>query len=148
MQAVGSHADRRGDDGPYSIGVAHGQLHGNSCAHAVPQDVSAVDPELVEESDDVAGQRLRCDHPFDVGSTAVTLQLNADDLVLLGQRRDQLSEAEVDGQHATVQQYQRRAGTVDLVVHVQPADVGVPALPGARGVRRARRGHRVRLLWG
>ena len=67
----------------------------------------AVDAELVEQADDVAGQRRRRDLPVDVRGAAVSLHLNADQLMLAGQGRDECGEVEVDGQHAAVQQDQR-----------------------------------------
>jgi hypothetical protein len=111
------------------------------------EDVGSVDAEVVQQPDDITGQRRRCDRSVDVSGAAVTLQLDADDLMLASQDRDQLGEVELDGQHAAVQQDQRRAAAVDLVVHVDPVDVGVPALLRPEGaVRRLHLRHEDFLL--
>ncbi len=84
--------------------MVHAELERHRAAHAVAEDVRAVDAELVEQADDVAGQRRRRDRPVDVRGAAVSLHLNADQLMLAGQGRDEGGEVEVDGQHAAVQQ--------------------------------------------
>src|SRR4051794_33720869 len=90
--------------------------------------MSAVDAEVVEQTDDVARQRRGGDLAVDVGRPAVALQLDADDAVLACQRRDQPREVEVDAEHAAVQKDERRTVAVDLVVHVYAVDIDVAAL--------------------
>jgi hypothetical protein len=50
----------------------------------VAEDVRAADTEVVERSDDVAGQRAGRDLPVDVGGPSVALRLHADHVVTRG----------------------------------------------------------------
>src|SRR4051794_8408860 len=88
----------------------------------------AVDAEVVEQSDDVARQRSRRDLTVSVRRPAVSLQLYADDPVLLRKRRDEAGKVQVDAQHPAVQQDERRSFAVRLVVHVHAIDVDVSAV--------------------
>jgi len=56
-------------------------------------------------------------------------EVGGDDLASRGQAREQLAELQVDVEQPTVQQKQRcPARTVELVVHAQSVDRGVPGL--------------------
>ena len=108
------------------------KFQGDGTAGAVTENVSAVDAETVEQADDVAGVARWGELPIDVRRAAVTLHLHADHLVALGQHRNERGEVQVDGQHASVQEHQRRARPVGLVVEVYPVDVGVAGVVGVR----------------
>ena len=51
----------------------------------------------------VGGEMLEGHGPVDVGRTAVALELDSDDPVVLGQDGDGTSEGELDGEQATVE---------------------------------------------
>jgi hypothetical protein len=127
VHAVGAH--RLGDrhDRPHPVRVRDRQLQGDRGAQAEPEHVRPVDAQVVEQRDHVACQRGRGGDTVDVGGAAVTLQLDADHPVPADELRDQPGEAEVDALDAAVQQHQRRALALHLVVHVQAVDVRVAA---------------------
>ena len=84
--------------------------------------------------------------PIDVGGPAVALQVDRDHLVVRGERRQHRPEHLARPEPA-VEQDQRPAGAVGLVVEVDAVDVGV--LPGALRLRSSNRwcGHGVLLGW-
>jgi hypothetical protein len=88
----------------------------------------AIDAEQVEQADNIASERRGRDLAVDIRGAAVSLHLDADYLVPLGQRRDECGEVEIDSQHAAVQQDKQRPGAIDLVVHVQAVDICVPGV--------------------
>jgi len=132
VQAVRSYAGGSGNDRADAFGVVDGELERGCRSHAVPEDVGAVNAEVVEQSGDVTGQGGRRDGALDVRSAAVALQLDADDGVAAGEGRDEGGEVQVDGEHPAVQQHEWGAVAVFLVVQVQAVDVGVAGLAGGR----------------
>jgi hypothetical protein len=127
VHPVGPDAARDRDDRPDPRRVIDGEFQRHRGAHAMPEDVRTVDVEVVQQTDDVLGQRGWCDGSLDVGRSAVPLHLNTDDQVRARERRDQPGKVQVDRHHPAVQQNQRAALPVHLVVHVHAADVGKPA---------------------
>jgi hypothetical protein len=55
----------------------------------------------------------------------VTLELDGDDPMVLGQDRDNHSEAQLRGEQATVEQYERRSFPTLVVIEVESVDIGV-----------------------
>jgi len=110
--------------------VVDGELERGCRSHAVPEDVGAVNAEVVEQRGDVTGQGGRRDGALDVRGAAVALQLDADDGVAAGEGRDEGGEVQVDGEHPAVQQHEWGAVAVFLVVQVQAVDVGVAGPSG------------------
>ena len=80
---------------------------------------------------------------IDVGGPAVTLEVGDDDHVARGERRQERSE-HLTRPEPAMEQDERRAGAVDLVVDVQAVELDV--LPGARLALRFG-GHGVLLAW-
>ena len=87
---------------------------------------------MVDERGDVVGHQPHVERPVDVGGPAVPLQVDDDDLVVVGQggkdRPEHLTRAE-----AAVQQDHRASRPVRLVVQVDAVDVGVLTRAGAFG---------------
>ena len=92
---------------------------------------------MLQQPDDVGGQVGAGERSVDVVGTPVALEVGGDHLATRRQARQQLAELQVDVEQAAVQQKQwcTAPGAVDLVVHLQAVDRGVP---------RCRRGCRVR----
>ena len=101
----------------------------DAATERVADDVRLVEPEVVDERRDVVGHEPDVDRAIDVGRPAVTLEVDRDDLVVRGEggqdRPEHLARAE-----PAVEQDQRPAAAVRLVVEVDAVDVGV--LAGAR----------------
>ena len=99
-----------------------------AAAHAVPDHVGPLDAEVIEQRRRRRSPGGRGDLPVDVGGAAVALQLDADHPVparpASGSAPAKLRSMVMD---TAVQQHQRRALAVHLVVHVQAVDVGVSA---------------------
>jgi hypothetical protein len=127
VHAVRAHRLGDRDDRAHALGVRDRQLEGDRGAQAEPEHVRPVDAQVVEQRDHVACQRGRGADPVDVGGAAVAGHLDADQPVAADQFRDEPGEAEVDVLDAAVQQYQRRALALHLVVHVQAVHVHVAA---------------------
>jgi hypothetical protein len=77
---------------------------------------------VIEQGGHVAGQEAQVHIPVDVGGAPVSLQLGSDHLAVGGQLGPDAAERKVDGQQPAVQQYQRPARAIHLVVHPQPVD--------------------------
>ena len=71
-----------------------------------------------------SAMKIGAQRPVDVGRPAVALQVRHDDLVVVRERRQERAE-HLARAEAAVQQDQRPTGAVDLVVEVDPVDVGV-----------------------
>ena len=118
---------------PTSSGWLDGRPERDAATERVADDVGLLEPELGDQGGDVVGHEPDVDRTVDVGRPAVRLEIGQDDLVALGESRqgrpEHLTRAE-----SAVEQDERAARAVDLVVEVDPVDVGV--LAGARGLGR------------
>src|SRR5207249_5714819 len=90
----------------------------------VAHDVGSLELQMPDEGRDVARHELRADRPIDVGCSAVALQVDADDLTAFRERREVGAE-HLDGAETAVQQDQRPARAVDLVVELDVVHVRV-----------------------
>ena len=80
--------------------------------------------EMLHQRRDVVGHLLVAEGAVDIGGVAVALQLDGDDLVVLGQGGED-RPPQVDRPKGAMEQDQRLTAAVDLVVHLQPVDRGV-----------------------
>jgi hypothetical protein len=92
--------------------------------------VGASDLERLEQRRNVAGHALVGERARSVAGATVALELDRHDLEVAGERGQQLGEAALDRAEGAVEQDERRAFAVALVVKLDRADVDV-----ARGRR-------------
>jgi hypothetical protein len=66
---------------------------------------------------------LYVQRPIDVARVTVPLQLDRDNLEVFGEHRQQSGKATLDRAHRAVQQHERRAAAMALVIQVETADI-------------------------
>jgi len=88
-------------------------------AEAEAEQIRLVDLQMVEQRDDVTGQRLDRHRAAGVGGVPVALQFHRDHLPAHRQGFEQRPEIEVDGHQSAVEQHEWPATAVDLVVELQ-----------------------------
>jgi hypothetical protein len=115
------------------IGTIERQCERDGTAHAVSDEVSALDAKGVEHRSDVAGHALIGQRSTDVARVAVALQLDGNHLEVVSERGQQHGEAALDRAHRAMEQHERRPVSMALVVQVEFAYVDV-----ARALRRCR----------
>jgi len=98
-----------------------------------------LDAELPEQGHDVIREVLKRHLSVDVRGMAVALHLDRDDPVALSEGRDHGSEGQTDRERTSVQEHERRAAAVNLVVHLQPVNGRVRWRRHESRVRRTRR---------
>jgi hypothetical protein len=87
--------------------------------------MGSADVKRLEQRCHVAGHALVCEWPIDVARVTVTLQLDRYDLEVVAKLRQQRGEAALDRPERPVEQHERVAGTVALVVHRERTNVDV-----------------------
>ena len=111
---------RRGDDQLADPGGrAERDRVRDETAEAETEQIGLGDPQMVEQRDDVTGQRLDRHRAVGVGGVPVALELHRDHLPARRKGFEQRPEIEVDGHQATVEQHKWPAGAVRLVVELQ-----------------------------
>ena len=111
---------RRGDDQLADPGGrAERDRVRDETAEAEAEEIGLGDPQMVEQRDDVTGQRLDRHRAVGVGGVPVALELHRDHLPARRQGFEQRPEIEVDGQQATVEQHEWPPSAADLVVELQ-----------------------------
>jgi hypothetical protein len=113
-------------------GMSHGEFETDGATHAVANDVDECDADRLQQRGDVVCHVRVGQWTDDVGGAAVTLQLDSNHAVLRGERREQPGEAALDCAHRAVQQNERGAVAVGLVVELEPVDRRVAAVHSAR----------------
>jgi hypothetical protein len=101
--------------------VADRQLQGDAAAHAVAEHVGLVDVQVTDQRRGVVGHLLIGERAIDVGRTPVPLLLGRDHPPRLRQPGQDRAD-HVDRHVRAMQDDQRPARPVDLVVHVERAD--------------------------
>ena len=86
-----------------------------------------------DETRDVAGHQLGAERSIDVGRPAVPLQVDADDLPALRQRR-KVGAEHLGRTETAVQEDQRPTTSVNLVVELDAIDVRVRHVSRTRSV--------------
>jgi hypothetical protein len=101
-----------------------GEPEGDAAAERVAHDVDLLGAEPVEDHGHVVAHVDHVDPPVAERRAPVAVQVNADDLAVLGEDRQHGTE-HLDRAQPTVQQQERLALSVDLVVVVE--SVGLDA---------------------
>src|SRR5262249_57738855 len=83
------------------------------------EEIGPGEPQMVEQRDDVTGQRLDGHRAAGVGGVPVALEPHRDHLPARRQGVEQRPEIEVDGQQATMEQHEWPPTAADLVVELQ-----------------------------
>ena len=103
-----------------------GRQERDAAAQRVAHEVRPFEFQMLDQCRDVVRHQLRAKWSIDVGRTAMALQVDCDDLPALGERREVGSEHRGRAQ-AAVEQDERPARSVGLVVELDPVHVGVAA---------------------
>jgi hypothetical protein len=103
------------------------QLQADPGTHAEPDDVRALDLEMLHQGRRVVGHPFVGDRAVGVAGPPVSLQLERDDPAVVSQRFQERRHP-VDGHVRAVQQNERLTLAVDLVVDVQIVDLCVHAV--------------------
>ena len=111
---------RRGDDqlADPARGTERDRVR-DETAEAETEEIGLGDPQMVEQRDDIVGERLDRHRTVGVGGVPVALELHRDQLPTRSKGFEQRPEIEVDGHQATVEQHKGPAGTPLLVVELQ-----------------------------
>ena len=99
--------------------MTNGDLQSGRAAIAETHDVCFVDLELLEQCRHVVGVLLKTQRPVDVRSVPVRLQLDGDDAMRFGEFRQHAPICRFNCRSSAVNQHQRPAAAVNLVIHLQ-----------------------------
>jgi len=139
------------DELAHELGVADRELERRRAAHAVAHHVGAQELQVPHQRRRVVGHELVGDRRVAVARAPVAAHVDGDHLPGLGEPGEQRTH-HVEVHVRAVQQDQRRARPVDLVVHAQVVDRRVAARrhlgsPPSSGCRQfaARRAFRARM---
>ena len=88
-------------------------------AETETEEIGLCDPQVVEQRDDIVGERVDRHRTVGVGGVPVALELHRDHLPTRSKGFEQRAEIQVDGHQATVEQHKGPAGTPLLVVELQ-----------------------------
>jgi hypothetical protein len=127
-------------------GVPERELQRADGPHAEAEQVGLSHIEQAQELGGVIRHLRITQRTSDVCGAPVGLLLDRDDPTRARERRDHRTKRAVDGGERAVQEHERAAAPVHLVVHVQAVHVGKPTRSGqrcARALRRDRGGHQL-----
>jgi hypothetical protein len=100
-----------------TVGVAYPELQRGLGAVAVAHHDRAVQPERLHERRAVVGHEVVAEPPFRVVGAAVTAGVGHQHAVVAGERGDVVGPHEVTGDQSAVEQDDRRACPMVLVLH-------------------------------
>src|SRR5260221_2523768 len=127
------------DEFAHQGGRAQSNLQGDSAPRAIAEEIGLLDLEMTQESSGVLRQLLETERAINVGCAPMSLLLNSDNPPRRGKLRQPLAERGADGREIAVQQHQRPAAAVYLVVHLQTIHGSIATLDGR--ARMILRGH-------
>jgi hypothetical protein len=107
--------------------MADRELEPDAAPHAVAKHVRRLDAQQAKETCHVFGHISKRERSFNIGGVAVTLQLDGDYSEGRSQRGQQILEAALDCAEGAVEENERSASTMDLVVDVHPVHGGIRA---------------------
>src|SRR5512145_1559507 len=97
-------------------------LHRDTAAHAVTDEVSAWDFEVIEQRGHIVGEVFKTEIAINFSRAPVALHLDGDHFPRLGEFADPAGPVVGDGHERAVEQYHRIAAAVDFVVHFDSVD--------------------------
>ena len=115
------------------LGMPDRGEEGDAATERVADHVRLAQPEVPDQGRDVVAHQAHVDRPVDIGGPPVALEVGDDHQVAGRERRQQRPEHLTRSEPA-MEQDDRPAGAVRLVIEVNPVDVGI--LPGALGLDR------------
>ncbi len=127
MESVLRKARRNERETPNHFGVLHGESKRNTTAQGIAQHVDLLMAEFLHDPRHVVTHVGQVDLPIAERGAAVAMKVDRDHPSAVRQGRQHGPE-HVDRAKAAVQQQQRLAGAVDLVVVVESVDSEVAAL--------------------
>src|SRR5260221_12031934 len=131
VEAVASIASPpREDEFAHQGGRAESDLQGDSASRAIAEEVGLLDLEMTQESSGVLRPLLETERAINVGCVPMSLLLNSDNPPRRGKLRQHLAERGADGREIAVQQHQRPAAAVYLVVHLKTIHGNIATLDG------------------
>ena len=116
----------------HTLGMLHGQAQGDGAAHRVAHHIKALMAELPQDDRQVVGHVDVADGSITERGAAMTMQIDTDHLALPGECAEHRTETLYLAQ-AAVQQQQRPAPAMDLVVVVDTVDRDVATLDRLAG---------------
>src|SRR5579872_3654116 len=121
--------DRRGDDQfAYHLWMLNSDLQSDPAANAIAEKVGLLNPKLRQQLDRILRHVRIRERTIAVRSVAMTLLLDGNDAPSSGKPRKQLGERGVDTRQPTMQEDQREAVAMRLVIHRQTVNLRVAAL--------------------
>ena len=110
----------------HHLRVPDGGLQRHAAAERIAHDVGGCETQVLDQGGDVVGHQRDAQGAIDVGRAPMALQVDGDHLAALGERRE-VGAKHLDGAETAVQQDERSARAVALVVQLDAVHVGVMA---------------------
>jgi hypothetical protein len=107
--------------------VADGGLQSNTAAQGIAKDVGIFEPDVFDQGGNIVRHLLEGERAINIGGVSMSLQLDGNDLPVLGKDWQKLLE-HPDYAQAAVKENQRLPFTVNLVAQLESVYVRVFAL--------------------
>src|SRR5439155_20886001 len=102
-------------DVAHHVEVPDDGLQRHAAVERIAHDVGGCETQVLDQGGDVVGHQRDAQGAIDVSRAPVALQVDGDHLAALGERRE-VGAKHLDGAETAVQQDERSAGSVDLVI--------------------------------